>query len=136
MNRTVIALAVVLASAITARAQTQATPTRVPIVFLELADDARYEPVRAFGRFVLKALDHPYAGAQVGIEDARPLTRASGADHQLERITANSIDDMVVAIIRSNDAGVAWFLLDAPAEAEVPADLPRRRRPTRRSPRP
>ena len=117
MNRTVIALAVVLASAITARAQTQATPTRVPIVFLELADDARYEPVRAFGRFVLKALDHPYAGAQVGIEDARPLTRASGADHQLERITANSIDDMVVAIIRSNDAGVAWFLLDAPAEA-------------------
>ena len=117
MNRMLLALALIPLTATVSLAQGPAPPTRVPVAFVELAGDTRYEPIRAFGRLVLKAVDHPYAGAQVGIEDARPLARASGADHQLERITVTSIDDMAGAILKANDAGVAWFLLDAPADA-------------------
>ena len=88
----------------------------IPIVYVELAADARYEPVRAYGRVVLDARERPFAGAQVGLEDAKALGRASGAEHQLSRITANSAAEMSAAIQKALDDGVNFFLVDAPAE--------------------
>ena len=88
----------------------------IPIVYVELAADARYEPVRAYGRVVLDARERPFAGAQVGLEDAKALGRASGADHQLSRITASSATEMIAAIQKALDEGVNFFLVDAPAE--------------------
>ena len=88
-----------------------------PIVYIELADDQRYEPIRAFGRVVLEARDHPYAGAQAGLEDARALSRAMGVDHQMSRISVKSPEEMSAAVLRAMDDGVNFFLVDAPAEA-------------------
>ena len=122
MNRLALLLAVMLGVTISARAQTTAeVPAgkplpRVPIVYVELADDQRYEPVRAYGRVVLDARERPFSGAQVGLEDARALARASGADHQLARVTAKSPAEMIAAIQKALDDGVNFFLVDAPAE--------------------
>jgi ABC transporter substrate binding protein (PQQ-dependent alcohol dehydrogenase system) len=113
--------AIVFAACLASLARAQTPPPqqfpRVPIVFVELADDARYEPIRAYGRYVLKTRDHPYAGAQVGIEDAKSLTRAMRADHQLERITVKTADEMADAIGKAIDGGTNYFLVDAPADA-------------------
>ncbi len=89
----------------------------VPIVYVELADDPRYEPIRAYGRVVLEARDHPYAGAQAGLEDAKALSRAMGADHQMSRISVKSPEEMSAAVLKAADEGVNFFLVDAPAEA-------------------
>src|SRR5262245_32744535 len=40
---------------------------RMTIGYVEVAGDARYEPVTGFGRLVLKHRERPFAGAQVGL---------------------------------------------------------------------
>ena len=114
-KRALLILAMLAGATLTARAQTP-LPT-VPIAYMELADDARYEPIRAYGRLVLEARDHPYAGAQAGLDDARALSRAIGAEHKLTRVTAKSAAGMAEAVVKANDEGVNFFLIDAPADA-------------------
>jgi ABC transporter substrate binding protein (PQQ-dependent alcohol dehydrogenase system) len=118
MNRIALSTFALVASLGVARAQTPPATdiARVPIVYVELADDARYEPIRAYGRYVLKNRDHPYDGARVGIDDAKALTRAMRADHQLERVTVKSADEMAAAIVKAIDGGAQFFLVDAPAD--------------------
>ena len=122
MNRLAFLLAVLLSATIPARAQTATQAPagnqlpRVPIVYVELAEDQRYEPVRAYGRVVLEARDHPFAGAQAGLEDARALSRSSGAEHQLSRVSAKSAEEMSAAVLKAVDEGVNFFLVDAPAD--------------------
>ncbi len=89
----------------------------VSIGFVELEGDPRYEPLRVYERLVLKLRDHPFAGAQIGIEDAQPLKRITGADFTLDRVTVKTTADMAPAVLKAMDRGVAWFLVDAPAEA-------------------
>ena len=48
---------------------------RVTIGYVEVAGDARYEPITGFGRLVLKNRERPFAGAQVGLDEAQALTR-------------------------------------------------------------
>ena len=50
-------------------------PSRVTIGYVEIAGDPRYEPIREFSRLLLKLREHPYAGAEIGIEDARRFRR-------------------------------------------------------------
>src|SRR4051812_29181534 len=59
---------------------------RVTIGFVETDGDPRHEPLKAYERLVLKTRDHPYAGAQVGIEEASALTRVLRIDFALEPI--------------------------------------------------
>jgi ABC transporter substrate binding protein (PQQ-dependent alcohol dehydrogenase system) len=103
-------------------AQTPAAPRQqVSIGYVEIADDPRYEPVRAYERLVLKTRDHPFAGAQVGIDEAAPLTRVLNAEFSLERITVTSPADVAAAVGRARDErGIRFFLIDAPAQAFGP----------------
>ena len=124
MNRLLLLVLLVLSGAApTARAQTQTPPAAgnplptVPIAYVELADDRRYEAVRAYGRVVLEARDHPYAGAQAGVDDASALSRAIGAEHKLSRVTAKTAEEMAAAIRKASDEGVNFFLVDAPVDA-------------------
>ena len=48
---------------------------------------SRYEPITAYGRLILKIREHPFAGAQVGLDDAKVLARVLKTDFALERIT-------------------------------------------------
>jgi ABC transporter substrate binding protein (PQQ-dependent alcohol dehydrogenase system) len=93
---------------------------QIKIGFVEIENDPRYEPIRAYERIILKTRMHPFTGAEVGIDDAAALARVLKADFALERITAKSPADVVPAVLAALDAGTHFFLIDAPAESFEP----------------
>jgi ABC transporter substrate binding protein (PQQ-dependent alcohol dehydrogenase system) len=98
---------------------TQPTPPlqHVKISFVQVADDPRYAPIQASDRIVLKAPEHPFPGAQVGVDEAAPLVRILNTDFALDRIEVKSPADVAAAIQQAADAGTHFFLVDAPMEA-------------------
>lgn len=109
-------------AATSALAQDQAAPpARIAIGLVDIAGDPRHEPIRGYERLILKTRDHPLAGAQVGIEEAKALSRALNIEFTLERITVKSADALAPAILEAQEKqGIQFFLVDAPAEAFVP----------------
>jgi ABC transporter substrate binding protein (PQQ-dependent alcohol dehydrogenase system) len=102
-------------------AQAQAPRQRVAIGFVDVEGDPRYEPVRAFERLILKTRDHPFAGAQIGIDEAAALVRVLNTDFVLERITVKSPEEVAGAVTKAmTERGIKFFLIDAPAEAYKP----------------
>ncbi|MGO9699214.1 MAG: amino acid ABC transporter substrate-binding protein [Xanthobacteraceae bacterium] len=115
-----MAALLVLGGALSTAAAQEASPRSqrlvVKIGFVEIEGDERYQPVRAYERTILKAREHPFTGAEVGIDDAAALSRVLPADFTLSRITAKSPADVASAVAAALDAGTQFFLLDAPAE--------------------
>jgi ABC transporter substrate binding protein (PQQ-dependent alcohol dehydrogenase system) len=121
----VLGLACVVAAAaqqVPAPARSTPAPPQnhVKIAFVQVDGDPRYEPIVASDRIVLKKPEHPFAGAQVGIDDAAPLQRILNTDFALDRIAVKSPADVAPAIKQAADAGTHFFLVDAPAEAYPP----------------
>jgi ABC transporter substrate binding protein (PQQ-dependent alcohol dehydrogenase system) len=100
----------------------QATPpARLTIGFVEIEGDPRHEPIRGYERLVLKTREHPYAGAQVGIDEARALTRVLQTEFALQRITVKSAEEVAPAVRQALDSqNIHFFILDTPAEAFKP----------------
>src|SRR3954447_26264352 len=90
---------------------------RITIGFVEIEGDPRYEPVRAYERLILKTREHPYPGAQIGIDEAAPLARVLKTDFALERITVKSNVEVAPAVAAAIGRGLNFFLIDAPTEA-------------------
>jgi ABC transporter substrate binding protein (PQQ-dependent alcohol dehydrogenase system) len=90
------------------------------IAFVQVDGDARYWPITASGRIVLKKPEHPFAGAQVGIDDAAPLQRMLRTDFVLDRMSVKSPAAAAPAIKQAADGGTHFFLVDAPAQAYPP----------------
>jgi len=90
---------------------------QIKIGFVEIENDPRYEPVRAYERIILKTRAHPFTGAAVGVDEAAALARVLKADFMLERIAVKSAADVAPAVLAALDAGTHFFLLDAPTEA-------------------
>ena len=106
------------AQAVFAQAPPPPPQPRVTIGYVEIAGDARYEPITGYGRLVLKSRERPFAGAQVGIEEARAIARVLKIDFALERIAVTSAAELAGAVTGARDArGVHFFIADAPAEA-------------------
>ena len=57
---------------------------------------------------------HPFAGAQVGIDEAAPLVRILNTDFALDRITVKSPAGVAPAIQQAADPGTHFFLVDIP----------------------
>jgi ABC transporter substrate binding protein (PQQ-dependent alcohol dehydrogenase system) len=93
---------------------------KLTIGFVEIEGDPRYEPIRGFERLVLKAREHPFVGAQVGIDEAQALTRVLKTDFVLERMTVKSAQEVAPAVQQAMDRNIHFFLVDAPAEAFKP----------------
>jgi ABC transporter substrate binding protein (PQQ-dependent alcohol dehydrogenase system) len=94
---------------------------RVTIGYVEVAGDARYEPITGFGRLVLKNRERPFAGAQVGLDEAQALTRVLKTEFALERISVASPAEVAAAVVQARDArGIHFFIVDAPADAFKP----------------
>ncbi len=102
--------------AVSPPASTQ-TDKKIPIGFLELKTDSRYDPVRAYERLILKKPEHPFPGAQVGIEDAKSQQRAIGAEITLERMTAASAQEAPALLKAAIERGVNYVLLDVPSDS-------------------
>ena len=105
-----------------APARTTSAPTQqhVKIDFVQVDGDPRYAPIIASDRIVLKKPEHPFAGAQISIDDAAPLQRILSTDFSLDRVAVKSSADVAAAIKQGADAGTHFFLVDAPAEAYAP----------------
>jgi ABC transporter substrate binding protein (PQQ-dependent alcohol dehydrogenase system) len=127
----VVALSLLLLVGALATAAAQDTPAPAPtqpaapqqhvkIGFVEVEGDPRYEPIRAYERIILKTREHPFAGAEVGIDEAAVLTRILHTDFTLDRIIARSSADVATVVAKAADAGTHFFLIDAPADAYKP----------------
>src|SRR5215471_6798415 len=79
----------------------EAPPPRMTIAVVDILDDQRYEPIRAYERLVLKDRAHPFAGAQVGMADAQALSRVLRVDFALERISVNSSAEITPAVVNA-----------------------------------
>src|SRR5439155_5482423 len=95
-------------------------PAKVTIGFVEIEGDARHEPLRAYERLILKTREHPFAGAQVGIEETTALVRVLRTEFALERITVKSAAEVAPAVTKAQERGINFFILDTPAEAFKP----------------
>ena len=100
----------------------QAAPlTRVTIGFVEIDGDPRHEPIRGYERLILKTREHPFAGAQIGVDEARALTRVLQTEFALQRITVKSADEVAPAVRQALETqNIHFFILDTPAEAFKP----------------
>src|SRR5262249_4041766 len=104
-----------------AQASAPAPQPRVTIGYVDIAGDPRHEPIKAYERIVLKQRDPPFAGAQVGIEEAQALSRVLKIDFALERITVKSAEEVAPAVTKAlQERGIHFFVIDAPAEAFRP----------------
>src|SRR5262249_9107548 len=104
-----------------AQASAPAPQPRVTIGYVDIAGDPRHEPIKAYERIVLKQRDPPFAGAQVGIEEAQALSRVLKIDFALERITAKSAEEVAPAVTQAlAERNIHFFVVDAPAEAFRP----------------
>jgi ABC transporter substrate binding protein (PQQ-dependent alcohol dehydrogenase system) len=92
----------------------------VTIGYVEIEGDPRYEPIRAYERLILKVREHPYAGAEVGIGDAKVLSRVLQTDFALKRITVKSAPEVAPAVEQALGGGIHFFIVDAPAAAFKP----------------
>ncbi len=116
-----VAASLSFALAQTSPASPPQSQPHITIGFVEIEGDRRYEPIRGYERLVLKTREHPFAGAQVGIEEAKALTRVLKIDFALERITVKSADALAPAVLQAREArGIQFFIVDAPAEALKP----------------
>jgi ABC transporter substrate binding protein (PQQ-dependent alcohol dehydrogenase system) len=105
---------------VSAPSQPTALQQHVKIAFVQIDDDPRYAPIRASDRIILKAPEHPFAGAEVGIDEAAPLVRLLDTDFTLDRIVVKSPADVAPAVLQAADDGTHFFLIDAPADAYRP----------------
>jgi ABC transporter substrate binding protein (PQQ-dependent alcohol dehydrogenase system) len=98
-----------------------APPERLTIGYVEVADDLRYEPITGYGRLVLRQREHPFVGAQVGLDEAQALGRVARTQLALERISVPSPADVAGAVAQgSATRNMHFFIVDAPAEAFKP----------------
>jgi ABC transporter substrate binding protein (PQQ-dependent alcohol dehydrogenase system) len=112
-------VAALVCGAAIACAQSPSQP-RMTIGYVEVAGDARYEPITGFGRLVLKHRERPFTGAQVGLDEAQALTRVLKTDFALERISVKSPPDVAGAVVQARGNGIQFFIVDAPEEAFKP----------------
>jgi ABC transporter substrate binding protein (PQQ-dependent alcohol dehydrogenase system) len=106
-----------------APALAQGTPPRQQVVvgYVEIEGDPRYEPIRGYERLILKTRDHPFTGAQIGIDEAAALVRVLNTQFALERITVKSPAEVAPAVIAALEGrDIHFFLIDAPADAFKP----------------
>jgi ABC transporter substrate binding protein (PQQ-dependent alcohol dehydrogenase system) len=103
-----------------AAAQPVAPQQHVQIAFVQVDGDPRYEPIRASDRIVLETREHPFAGAEVGVDEAAALVRLLSTDFKLDRISVKSPADVAMAVQLAAASGTHFFLIDAPADAYPP----------------
>jgi ABC transporter substrate binding protein (PQQ-dependent alcohol dehydrogenase system) len=111
----------IAAPAWTQNAVPPVAPQRITIGFVDVEGDQRHEPLKAYGRLVLKTREHPFAGAQVAIEEAQAIARVLKIDFALERITVKSGEALAPAVLQALDQrNIQFFVVDAPADAFKP----------------
>jgi ABC transporter substrate binding protein (PQQ-dependent alcohol dehydrogenase system) len=96
-------------------------PERLTIGYVEVAGDPRYAPITGYGRLVLRHREHPFVGAQVGLDEAQTLGRVARMQFALERISVASPAEVAPAVVQASATrDMHFFIVDAAAEAFKP----------------
>jgi ABC transporter substrate binding protein (PQQ-dependent alcohol dehydrogenase system) len=91
------------------------------IGYVEVAGDPRYAPITGYGRLVLRHREHPFVGAQVGLDEAQTLGRVAKMQFALERISVASPAEVAPAVVQASATrDMHFFIVDAAAEAFKP----------------
>ncbi|WP_414474454.1 ABC transporter substrate-binding protein [Microvirga sp. M2] len=94
---------------------------------MELAGDPRYDADAAYARIQLRPLDRPFAGAEVAMAEAEPISRVIKTTFSLERFSGVDLDEIAARAERwVADDGIHFILADLPADDL--AELARRMR--------
>lgn len=88
----------------------------LPIGYLELEDDPRYEERRVAARYPAQPWGRPFDGARVAVEESDFTARAAGVKLELRRAAAGDADGLGAALQRLHGAGARFFLVDAPGD--------------------
>ena len=109
--------AVILAAVMAAGDVAASEVTTLPIGYLEITGDGRYEQKRAYAGIPIRPRFRPVAGAELAVHESRVLRRALKVEITLERASGETAADLVSAIDRLvAEKGVRFFLIDAAAE--------------------
>ena len=97
------------------------SPERLIIGYVDVTGDPRYEPITGYGRLALKHREHPFTGAQVGLDETQALSRVSKTEFALERISVASPAEVAPAVVKAAAThDVHFFVVDAAGEAFKP----------------
>ena len=89
----------------------------LPIGYLEIEDDARYDERRAAARYPAQPWGRPFDGARVAIEESEFAGSAAGVKFELRRAEAGDAAGLHGALQKLSGEGVKLFLVDAPGAA-------------------
>ncbi len=90
----------------------------LPIGYLEITGDERYDRNRSYAGIQVRRRWRPVAGAELAVRGTRVLRRALKVAFTLERGAAETAAELVGEIERlAAERGVRFFLIDAPAAA-------------------
>ena len=93
------------------------TERRVPVGYLELQDDPRYDDRRMAAHLPARPWGRPFDGARVALEESEFMAQVSGVRFELRRAAAADADGLVAAVQRLEQAGARFVLLDLPGDA-------------------
>ena len=96
-----------------AASSSMAETTALPIGYLEITDDPRYEEKRAYARIRVRPHDRPRPGAELAVRESRIPGRALKIKFLLQPTEAKTAAGLVAEIDRMTAAGVRLFLIDA-----------------------
>jgi ABC transporter substrate binding protein (PQQ-dependent alcohol dehydrogenase system) len=112
---TFLRLAFLVALAVWAGAAT-AAERPLPIGYLDLEDDPRYDQRHIAARYPAQPWGRPFDGARVALEESAFAGSAAGFEFDLRRSTVADAAGLAEAVRKLQGEGVKLFLLDAPGE--------------------
>jgi ABC transporter substrate binding protein (PQQ-dependent alcohol dehydrogenase system) len=117
MGREGVALALSLIAALGVAAPAPAADKPLPIGYLEIEDDPRYDERRAAARFPAQPWGRPFDGARVAVEESEFAASAAGVKLELRRTEAADAAGLAGALQKLSQEGVKLVLVDAPGGA-------------------
>jgi ABC transporter substrate binding protein (PQQ-dependent alcohol dehydrogenase system) len=112
-------LAVLCLCHVVAAHETMAQTTEtLTIGYVEIANDARYAPIRGAEHMVLATRDRPYPAVEVALDETKPLSTVIRRAFAVARITVNTADDVAPAVLAAlQEHNIHFFVLDLPGDA-------------------
>jgi ABC transporter substrate binding protein (PQQ-dependent alcohol dehydrogenase system) len=108
-------LAACLSSAPVIAQQAAAIPQQVPIGYLDLAEDPRYDPMLANFLVPARPWGRSVGGARLGMADGEQIGKVIGVEFQLREASANTVEDLVAAVEGWVEDGTHFIVADLPA---------------------
>jgi ABC transporter substrate binding protein (PQQ-dependent alcohol dehydrogenase system) len=116
MRRRSLAAILALAAGLAALPAGHTADRPLPIGYLEVEDDPRYDDRRAAARYPAQPWGRPFEGARVALEESEFAGSAAGVKLELRRADAGDAAGLAGALQKLEGEGVRLFLVDAPGE--------------------